>query len=423
MLWKTIIAYRVRYAINVDFMSMFDSFTSTACTLKSDVAVALSHLLAGTKSPGSPLCYAFSNNASVQATIPAEFLVSIESTVFKWYELGSKIYADYLADPVSLRRAFNSLDFDRNLYDAECMRLIEMGATQPILVKKKGELRKHGKLPRLVCLVSSITNQAMRVVLNDFLQDEQSRDDLSVATALDIITPDKTDSLYAEFVLHSPVVSTDVQGFEYSVTPVFVYANMIAQAIHMNLVSDIDLTVVPGREQHLFALIGMTYCGLYRLIQTVDGCLFTSPPGMVSSGKLTTFSDNSRIRTFQGDVITLSLNMPLAYAKAAGDDHVSSAIPEGDAVSLLQSAYQSYGIVITDVEIQRTNFSFCSTTFAAAGAYQDNILKALATLLFSPRTRYDAALLISDFGRSNDRHPDYLRYLELVEDNIEIDDS
>lgn len=411
---------RVQYRATFPFTKFFSKTDPDNFRLHPDYADTFLNMLASQKSPGSPLCYDYSNNASLLASFKSEFIFGVNDMLTQWHKLGAAVMA---ADDrrSTLQELFCYSDFDREAYDVRCMEYMSQGYTHPILLKKKGELRKVGKNPRLVCQVSAVWNTAERVVEQPYLFDEQQRSNLTTATALDITTPDETQKLFERFHANAPLLSSDVQGFEYSATPVFNYAAFVLQAYQMHLISDFDCTVVPGNEKHFYTFLGKTILSLHRVLQTEDGGLYTAPPGLITSGALDTFSKNSKIRVAQGDYISHVLGLPLTFALAAGDDHLDAALPQvEDPAAVLIAAYARIGIVITDVAIQKDVFSFCSTTFSDGLAYQDNITKAAAHVIWTPKDPQEIGELLAGFRLSSSRHPEYTRYASLVNENLPL---
>lgn len=370
--------------------------------------------LDSTKSPGSPFCYYAPTNHSLMTSHFPEWLEEVESMTAKLIAYGQHLHNIRLSDRAAFEQALGCGP-DRAEFDAHCVALLRSGITHPTLLKVKGEPRRLGKRPRLVCMVSNVVNTCMRLILGNHLIEEQTHRDLATATQLDITTPSETASLFREFQSHAPLVSNDVQGWEYSTSPQLHYHSFAMYCVRMNLV-DKDHMPREHKLRHYFALLGLFSASIHRVLQTSNGQLLTSTPGGTSSGELFTFSKNSIARTSLNDQVVKYLGMELSYNKAAGDDNLDASIPAQNPVETLKSAYKHFGVVITDVAIQTESFNFCSTIFNPMVSYQENISKAFANLIFT--TKKDDIVGLSEkltgFEASFRNHPEYHLYCEWI---------
>ena len=366
--------------------------------------------LDSSKSPGSPLCYLSPTNAGVLETHTCEFIRSVESQLHDWRNIGKALVE---SDDFEAGIGFG---MSREEYDRKCVGLLNSGVTRSVLLRRKSEPRKKGKRPRLVCMVSSDTNTAARVLLSDYLIAEQEAgNNITAAVGLDLTTPSKTQERYEEFVLNSPLSSNDVEGWEYSTGLTLHWASFNQYAMRMKLINS-DLRIIEGKEETYYVLLGYYFCSAFRILQSDDGQLFTGPPANTSSGELITFSKNSSSRTLLNDYVNVQLGFPLGgYNKSAGDDNLDSRIPKENPEATITAMYASLGFTITDVAIQTNVFDFCSTVFADGKSYQENIRKAYATFFFEKAlTQQLFAEKLAGFDAGFNRHPDYRAYRDSI---------
>lgn len=350
------------------------------------------------KSPGSPLVFLTSNNAPLQTVYRNEFKASVESRLLNYESLGESFYEVFEKDPLEFISMFNSDPISRSKLSSF---LVENNYADCVLLKVKGEPRKIGKQPRLVCMVSVIDNVVARLIVGDMLIQEQNSI-TSTAVGLDITTQSKTKILYDEFLSNTPLTSSDVQGWEYSNRFDTHLAELLHRSYAMGL-TDEHFNLI-GSRKHLFALIGLTVVEGFRVLQTADGTLFTSPVGLVTSGALPTFSANSFKRAYVSEQAALVLGKPLRYQKCAGDDNL-------DTNDKCSNLYRSLGYVITDYTVQEDVFSFCSTTFTSHGSYGDNIEKFFVGCMYDKDFWNDKMVAF----RNYENHPKYNYYARLLE--------
>nr|WRQ64942.1 RNA-dependent RNA polymerase [Sobelivirales sp.] len=342
-----------------------------------------------TKTPGSPLNYLISKNDALPQ-YKAEICELIDKRVVKLVDLGRKILFEcnfYLNPEDSVK---------------EAIRLVTENYTDPVLVGFKGEPRAEGKKPRLVSQVSVITNMIQRLSMNDYLLNEQSCPfgEIPTATGLDITTPSSTQNMYELFRDKTPLMSSDVQGFEYAVKRRFRFAYAAHLCWMMNL-CDADMVPFKRKEKHCYLIWGIAWTDVYRLVQTQEGYLLVPPPGQQSSGLLKTYSENSFIRGLMSDEVSrITRSVPVAFTISAGDDNLDTNAPN------LGHLYRDLGFVVTDYVEQNSRFNFCSTTFTEHGSYQDNIMKYLYAVMANSRT--DEASVWNEF-RAFALHPEFPR--------------
>lgn len=362
-----------RYPVNsVEFANFFDSSGALDTRVFNDVLTCAE----ASKSPGSPLVYAYTTNKIAFDKARAEIYDVLNRRLQKYERLGRELWTmDYTIEPTPEDRA-------RYLYSA---------LMDPVLLGVKGEPRKNGKVPRLVAQVSVVENLLQRLLLQNHLLQEQQQDDLPTATSLDLVTEAKTKELYDVFKAQGILASNDVQGWEYSTNAKDQWKSFWKQAICMDLVSvafqtqnkkrppRLVIEISPGKEKHFFCLLAWKHLDIYRVVQLTSGKLVLTAPGITSSGKLTTFSENSFIRAnLSNDVSILETGKPVVFVKTAGDDAVDTNLfGEEKAKSL----YARFGKRITDYYQNDGPYSFCSTNFRETNVYGDNIERSAYALL------------------------------------------
>jgi len=362
-----------------------------------------------TKNPGSPINFRTQNNGGIMHFID-EFRNHLTERVRRLDSLGNDLYDLFLSDPSSFEKALG-YGMSSSVIAETAAHLVANNFDDPVLLKVKGEARLVGKKPRLVCMVSSLQTAVWRLVLFNAMQREQDEIDGNIAVRLDIITVAETDKLFDKFFAaaakHGYLSSSDVQGWEYANNVDTHYAPLLKWAYYMQL-TDLDFNLLPGASRkHLNVLIALYYASCFRVLQTEDGELLTCPLGKISSGALTTFTDNSLKRNLMSNEVSYyAFSRPVEFTFSAGDDNLDSN-PD------LSDVYRKYGFVITDYERQIDIFSFCSTVLSRNGSYQDGLEKFIANLLFTG-TDFDiqaASLPVYQY------HPDYLRLCQVLLDN------
>jgi len=353
------------------------------------------------KSPGSPMVYLCPNNAALQKHL-FEIFALTDKRLKAMEEIGSQVWE-------------KSLYTDTVEHAHVAKYLVECGATDPVLLGIKGEPRavNNGvkKQPRLISQVSVLTNIVARIIHGNHLLEEQTHTNLPTATALDLTTPARTDEIFQEFKENSrkkPLMTNDVQGYEYSVTEDDRWNTCFKEAMCMGLM-DFNWNVVPGKERHLYALIGYYFCLIHKVVQLQTGELYVVKPGQMSSGELGTYSGNSFARAFTADLVSRKITqLPVEYIKTGGDDSVES---QDGSCQQYVDAYLLYGKVITEAELHRDEFTFCSTRFRAEGSYQENIRKSVYAILLRKCFDEQARLAFEMCFRN---HPEYEKYLAVV---------
>jgi len=339
-----------------------------------------------------------------------EFQTHLRERLNNLETLGESLYDVFLNDPSRFEEV---LGYNMSVEEASATAayLVENNFDDPVLLKVKGEARPIGKRPRLVCMVSSLQTAVWRLVLYNAMQREQNETDGNIAVRLDIITESETEKLFLRFleaaIKHGFLSTSDIQGYEYSNNIDTHYAPLLKWAYYMKL-TDLDFKILPGASRkHLYILLALYYAANFRVLQTEDGELFTCPPGKISSGALTTFTDNSLKRNLlSNEVSYCAFGKPVEFTFSAGDDNLDSN-PD------LSEVYRKYGYVITDYDRQTNEFSFCSTNLTANGCWQDGLEKFVANLLFTGNDFDVQAASLPVYIK----HPDYLRLSKVLHDN------
>jgi hypothetical protein len=364
---------------------------------------ALLNKLDSTKSPGSPLVYTCSSNKQ---------LLDIKSVLYNVINerlLMRKKFIDAVVDKKNGKLTkdfwFKYFFLEKKSAVAFAMSLVKNGCADPVLVTFKGEPRKVGKLPRLISQVSALDNILQRLVIGDYLLEEQCYSTSPTATALDITTQTVTKNMWHDWKsLNMPLYSSDVQGWEYSVTPDLYFRNFVRQC-HVMCLVDNNFDVIPEKLDHFKQLLMMNLCIVYRVNQTNEGELVVPPYGQMISGALDTFSSNSAMRADLANQISFDVTgLNCAYIKTAGDDCLDSN-PD------FTANYKLRGFVVTDVTIQHDVFNFCSTTFTEDFSYQDNIQKFIYNLLLK-ECKLSGEYLVA-FNAAFYYHPEKQRYIDL----------
>lgn len=344
--------------------------------LRTEVRDTLYNKINKTKTPGAPLCYMMTTNAGLE-NIKAEFFDIVTSRVIRLERVGEQLFNDMNDDYNAFLKKLDLQPSDD--YATRAVRNVEDGLVDVVLMMIKSEPRemKDGvkKPPRLVASVSVVDNSVARVILGDSLLTEQTFPDVPTAVALDITTQSSTARMYEEFVKNAPLISNDIQGYEWTNTSFDHFSAFWKHCVVMKLASSVNgrMVISPGCERHFHALLGLYYVNNTRVLQTCDGELVVPLPGQVSSGYLTTFSDNSCKRAWMAEEFANEVGATNNYIKTAGDD----CLEKHD----LRDVYMKHGYVITDVQTQTDNFSFCSTEFTKTGSYQVNINKFIYNVI------------------------------------------
>jgi len=351
------------------------------------------------KSPGSPLVFVHTTNGSVDFSL---FSVALQSRFSKYLQLAPLVMSHYNDRSSTL--------FNPTLSDHASIStyFLQAGISDPVLLKTKSEMRKVGKEVRLVCMVSCIDNSIARLLLGDYMEEENDRSDSPTATRLNLSSNDSRQEMYELFAKHPSLLGNDVRGWEY------------ANNATTHFWPFIKWTHVLGLKPSdtLFQLLLVYYVvTLYKVVQLETGELVTIKPGVVTSGGLTTYSDNSCKRSALEAKISLCHEEQVTFVEAAGDDCLSTANPHS-------STFHMYGFEITDEEIctPETGYSFCSTRFTKNGSYQENIDKMFTKMVSDYLTNLseveDLDLFyeqVSSFNTCFENHPNYRTYVGLLD--------
>jgi len=375
-----------------------------------DIAFDLLH---PKKSPGSPLC--FLHVANEQLKVMKDSIKNVvDYRIFSLIDLGEKLYEMLCSEPDEAKRFFG-LTMDLEFSSLIAVDLVSRNLCDPVLLRHKTECRPLGKKKRLICCVSAQDTLVDRFALHNFLKHEQEHKDIPTATGLDLNTPEKTQELYEEFLSHAPLASSDIQGWEYSTTPELQLNEAIRCSYVMGLCNSSGV-VYEGKENHFYLVLARTYCLIHRVLQTQSGDLFTSSPGLTTSGALPTYSRNSGIRTevavrahilskyacSPSQVVYYSPAPPI-YIKAGGDDMLTNSMASPEATARL-------GFTVTDYAVQENAFNFCSTRFENGVSYQENIRKFVCHVLYDKSHWLEK---MQAFESGFRHHPEYDMYAKV----------
>lgn len=387
----------------------FATFFNHDGDVKEHVLQYLQEQLDPTKSPGSPLRYKYTTNAGISA-ITAEFQHVVNSRARKFIDLGEHLWGLRYSDE-ELFYSMLGYDEDVVLDDSICVWLLSNGYTDPVLLKVKPEPRVVGKVPRLVCMVSSVMNTNARLGLMNPVIQEQRSTDTNTAVALDLNTQAETMKLYDKFKSNAPLSSSDVQGWEYANDVVSFWSDFSRWLYSLGLV-DLDFNIIADAS-YVYYLMGLFFCELHRVMQTECGNLFVTVLGLVTSGGYITFSGNSNKRSLLSYRVSKSLSLKLRFVFSAGDDNM-------DSNPYASEIYKAFGYVITDFVVQETSFNFCSTVFTENGSYQENISKSFVNMMYD-QSSWEEKLVAF---RLNFRfHPEYSHYKELLLLNAPVEEQ
>lgn len=308
----------------------------------------------------------------------------------------------------------------------EAINLVQCGARDPVLLNYKGEARKKGKLPRLVCAVSVVDNMVWRLLFGHFLKNEQKVEDVgAIATAvhLDLSTHDVMQGFYDWVVSKSSehfFTTSDIKGWEYTCRPeaMWFYTLYVLEAQGMSFWRDRPVNgyrinaVDKNYFRYMCLVTAWTRANITRLYATEEGTLFTlRVPGVIDSGSYVTFSRSSLIRAHLSFRISEAL-----VCKTAGDDNLelTRLTPEQ-----LIEAYKKAGYILTDVHVHNGgSFSFCSTHHSDGRFYQENIMRSLYQFLIKDHSFDSYTSFVTCFRQ----HPLFERALYLISRALEPDE-
>lgn len=360
------------------------------------------------KSPGAPYCYRFPTNAALLSQAKASFADLVQERHRLLFYLGAS-----LSERLNEEGPVRDLLFfpkegvlDNLVHRLISVNLVKLGFADPVLLKKKSEPRLRGKRPRLVNMVSAVTNTLYRLALGDALLEEQLHDDLPTAVALDLTSEHETEKMYLKFKSRGLLRTDDVQGWEYANRSDLHWRPFLRWCRTLGLCST---SIDHVTDNRFYLLLALYFCDLHKVQQTEDGILLVGPAGIVCSGILTTYSDNSIKRGSLSAEVADIQKKPFKdlFIQVAGDDCVDNndSAPE---------YYLRRGFVTTDERFSDVDYEFCSTLFTKTGAYQVNIQKFFVNALYSRSTHDHALETMLAFNSSFKRHPEYEKYLSLM---------
>jgi hypothetical protein len=383
----------------------YNSFFEDDGTIVDSVWKAALQKIDLTKTPGSPLNALASKNDIIITRYETELRQLVTDRIAKYEQLGRAVFEGKL----NITRLTRADDIALATY------LFEEGYSDAILVGWKGEPRKLDKDPRLVAQVSLIMNICARLISGDFLTQEQTYDDIPTATRLDIITNEERDKRQQKYENHFPLYKSDMQGYEYSQKPQNRIDYMIYEA-HTSGVRDYFTGNISSMK-HWYALIGRMVVNTWRVIRFPAGDLVVPPPGNMSSGDLSTYSENSFTRAHLANDVSLeATGSEVRFIESAGDDAVDSLMDYRHLYDKRGFKVTDYGICDQDGVrhgdlITNGEVSFCSTTFKRGGCYQENLHKTVYAMLLKG---YDDQAYAS-FNLCFENHPQYQEALSVLD--------
>jgi len=355
-----------------------------------------------TRSPGSPMCYLSPNNAGL-VKFKGEIYLSTCERIPLLEELGEHVWNNKL---------FQSTHEEHTRIAAY---LLQNGYTDPVLVSVKNEPRDITKRPRLVCQASILTTLVARILIGNTLIQEQTYDDIPTATRLDLTTPAKTEEFRQILAKQGELCTSDVQGWEYSVNEDDEWADCF-KTLYVSGCMDDQFELIEDKKRHAYAIIGMYYGDIHRVVQLPSGKLVVTKAGIGSSGRLRTFSSNSMERSFLSELVSLELTKkPVKFVISAGDDNLDTN-PKAEGI------YLKYGKVITDYHANVNEYSFCSTRFTPSKSWQENIDKsfyAVCQKMTQFGYQYYREQLECQLFASYSNHPDFSKYWEHLSEFIQ----
>jgi len=385
---------------------VFDDLFELDGRIKQPTFEMLMAKLEPSKSPGSPWCFAAPQNIALQAHL-ARFKSDVELRVQQLITYGELLiqkWNEFGHGSQQFKELFGMSD-DLQEIALLAVRHLDAARTDPILVFRKREPRELNKMPRLVCSVSAVSNLVARLAYGDHLLEEQSHPECAMYVGLDIVSPEARAETFKLFESKGTLVTSDVQGYEWATDANASMVCMYARLRAMCLTKNHKITLC----DHAALVVGLYAVENTRVLQLQCGTLLTPPSGQMSSGKLSTLSDNSLNRGWLSEMASLALlNKPLDFVRTQGDDCLDTVIAEKDS---LASFYASKGYLITDVAVQNGPYFFCSTTYTVGGAWQDAIWKSVHKALVM--REYDLASLLS-FRLGFANHPEFARARECL---------
>lgn len=356
------------------------------------------------KSPGSPLCYIAPFNRQISVSL---FMQSLDARVSQLWSLADLLKKQFESGDCTLFQDVSQ----ESLFDWS-PHLVLQGVVDPVLLKVKGEPRLLGKHPRLVCMVSALDNSIARIVLHNAMLVEQEFDDTPTATRIDLTSPEARSARLLEFQSVGTLYGNDVQGWEYANNATTHFWPFLKWA-HVLALHDIR-DMQPGsskiQNDHFWLLFAYYVSSLFKVLQLEEGIMVVSKPGIISSGGLPTFTDNSCKRALLEFHAAKLANLEVGYIKTAGDDCLSDQ-------KIDASCYLAYGFVITDQALHEgDDYSFCSTIFGTRGCYQENIEKFFVSLCYSASVNDEIYLReqLVAFEACFSEHPRYAEFGALV---------
>lgn len=390
---------KAKYHVNTEkFNEFFTPDGSQLGRLTDSIWGGLMGLIDPTKSPSAPLKFVTSTNRGL-LKYNTELRYSVDKRLNLLYWLGRDNWENGLpllrtilrGDPAEIKALSEDLVF--------------RGYCDQVTISAKGEPREKGKNPRIIfgCSVRDVTTA--RVVLHNALQTEQSYDDLPTATKLDITSPEGRQSIYSMFSRQGVLNSSDIRGWDFShgIRELLRAFLMHAHCMGLYDVETRRLIPQPGRDPyaHFFTLLGLYLVQLVAQLVFPDGTVLTSEPGIMFSGKLTTYSDNCLARaSLANDVWYELYGTIIKFIKTGGDDCM-------DRVPHSPQLYLKRGFVVTDFISSGAEFDFCSTILRDGSGYQKNIFKAAFAMLI--KTECNPAEEKQAFDSCFSHHPEFNR--------------
>ena len=309
---------------------------------------------------------------------------------------------------------FNDLVLDRiermlslspyHVQDMSRKDCIDNNLMDPIRVFVKNEPHKHEKVDTgRVRLISSVSlvDKMVEMLLHHTIQKHEIRNWRFIPSKPGIgFDADTARDFYDRIERQRTrwrMADSDVSGWDFGVKG-FMFSD--------NAEAEIKLCKNPsGVYTHLMRVEALLFAK--PVFQFSDGTLVAPRyEGIMASGRQTTSSSNSRIRSMT------AIRVGAPVVNAAGDDTVEGFV-EGAIAK-----YASLGIRIKDYrEVDSNGFNFCSRWYQSQGSFPLGGCKALFNFVHSTikdEDAYDMALC--QFTEHMQDHPEFSRYMSLLED-------
>jgi hypothetical protein len=313
--------------------------------------------------------------------------------------LGSE-FEDIVLDRIE-KRLYYSLDV---INDMSRQEKIDRGLVDPVRLFVKDEPHKLSKIKegrvRLIHSVS-IVDKMIEMLLSRHICKLEIENWWKIPSKPGIGFTDEMNSLTYDYIMRDllDMAFADVSGWDMSVKMWMLIAGAelrILACLNPSPVWNHLVTQEPFLEGE-------------PVFQFSDGELVCPDfQGIVTSGKLKTASENSRIRVLLGFLVGGDKMKRIA---AAGDDTVESYVE--DAIA----KYLEYGIKIKDYQRVGEGFEFCSRWYEKKGSYPLNVEKMLINILHSePKDEFETECYLCGFVDQMQHHPKFPCMMRLLEE-------